>query len=590
MSLPGPEGGSKEAEGAERTEKARELAEGPGREAAEALYRERLAQIWSAALGDDTERAGEFDRFVTAMTDVGAAIPVSEAPQAAGLAGDATTVRVLVSDAVRGADSSTIEQFMRDVLAPTIDRLEREGRVTAEERSDIVGSTLFPLRRDPAAGTLALAVVRHLHTQPPDQRGAGWFATVANMGGVVTGVRDRDRSEAGVAVYHLVLSGLRQTAESSSEFLTGGNARLAVNNSAFNGAAAMADMLQRERLGHSNPAAMRVLRQLKVISGATVRDQGVDRAVGLAVLEALALPADDPVAAITALVDMGAVAGAWQADLTGQARLEAASGTADAATADPRDAAGRLFNAGVSLGRREDRRSPEVVLRRMLLNVLGLRLSLGRSEDVVTDLVEFSGLDCAVNLVAAYNEYRGFEGRPNDAVHDLVRRLVALGSWPPLAGRAPAVDLARLRNVGTEIGISAARTAEAPQLPGPVQSAIDALRVMLDLPAAVEAPVFDTARIVGAMFGGSFEAPSGDGEPLERQVAEVVRFRGDPVRALLIQYEPLAPNAADPIGSGPLVPAGLMARAEWDSLVGRVTAPLASVAPLLRNFVLAIPR
>lgn len=121
-------------------------------------------------------------------------------------------------------------------------------------------------------------------------------------------------------------------------------------------------------------------------------------------LKALQLPINPPTDVVTVVTDMGGLARAWQSSPAGLARLEASSAVATAVTKEPRDSAGRFFNAGVSLIGDAFRNSKMNVRSRLILNALGLRLALLANSDLRAALIEHSGLSCAVNLAGAFSD------------------------------------------------------------------------------------------------------------------------------------------------------------------------------------------
>lgn len=124
-----------------------------------------------------------------------------------------------------------------------------------------------------------------------------------------------------------------------------------------------------------------------------------------------------------------------------------------------------------------------------------------------------------------------------------------------------------------------------PTLATAVDDGVEALRAAISAPSRVVDPVADSATMVAHLFTVIWP-PGPNDEPLEDQILSVVAARRDPTKALMEHYERYAANGQDPIGLGPLVPSGLLTRAEWDQLAKRTLSPLDSIVPALRAFTL----
>lgn len=558
-----------------------------------ALYGERLELIWAAAHSQAEADDREWRVFREAMLRVADVVPLV-GDQATlmvdvgtPLDGNLETVELLVTDEVaRQPDPQALAAFVRNRLAPTMDRLEQTGEGTPERRVDVVVRALSALRGTPAAADLACELLRYLQNQDPAERQAGFYITVANLVMTVSSAGDDFRRVEAAFMYHMVLDGYRSLAAQGDLRELNEPNTSAVSNSAFNVSTDVSTLLRRRREGSSGQE-IGVLRDLKTISASMARLIDVEEAPAAVVVYALGFTKDRAREFLTVLLNLGSLARAWQKTPTGLARLEASSGVADAVRATPEYFAARLFNAGVSLIRAQADDLAPVILSRLLLNALGLRLALHmEQDDLVTALVGLDSLDCAVNFVGAFVEYqRTADPAVASGVEPLVRQLVDLPRWPPLraAGPGPGVALARLASAGERLGMTPTEQVSFPGLPASLNDALDALAAAARAPAAKGDVFLDAARFVGHLFTEVLP-PTEDSSGLQETIDKVLASRGQPVGTLITRYAPYASSPDDPVGAGPLVAAGALERSEWDRVARRLLEPLESIVPALRDF------
>ncbi|MGH3921490.1 MAG: hypothetical protein ACRDTT_01215, partial [Pseudonocardiaceae bacterium] len=499
------------------------------------------------------------------------------------LQGDAETVQLLIANDVRRqSDPTALADYLKGTLALTMRRLEFTGEGTPEQRVDIVMRVLSALRGAPGTAELAGELLRYLHNQPPRQRKSGFYVTVANLGSIVSAAGD-DRPEQEVFTYHLVLAGMRSVAAEDSLSELDGSSATAVSTSAFNVASTVSGLLRRQPTENSEQA-VGVLRDLKTISAATARPIDVEAEQAAELVRALGFETDRPAAFLTVLLNMGVVAQAWQDAPIGLARLEASSGVVEAMV-DPQDAASRLFNSGISLIRAGDGEQSAVVSSRLLLNSLGLRLALGLGSDLVVSLVEMGGLSCAVNLVGAFVDYQtNADPQVARTVEPLVRQLVNLTGLSQLYDtQRGAVGLARLAAAAERLGVTPEGPTSLPDLRSSVQDAVDSLRQARGGPPSADDLLLDTAQLIGHTFTAVLPRDEGS-VGLQQTIEGLVTERDQPVAVLRNRYEKYAGSADDPVGTGPLVPAGVLDRSEWDRLARRLLIPIPTIVPTLESF------
>ncbi|MGH8899671.1 MAG: hypothetical protein ACRDZ4_22240 [Egibacteraceae bacterium] len=557
-----------------------------------ALYEARLELIWAAAHSQTQSDDREWRAFREAMLDVADVVPLV-GDQAAlmvdvgtPLDGNLDTVELLVADEVaRQPDPQALAAFVRNRLAPTIDRLQQTEEGTPERRVDVVVRALSALRGTPPAADLACELLRYLQNQDPAERQAGFYITVANLVMTVSAAGDDFRRVEAAFMYHMVLDGFRSLAAQGSLRELNEPNTSAVSNSAFNVSTDVSALLRRRR-EDSSEQGIDVLRDLKTISASTARLIDVEEAPAAVVVYALGFTTDRAREFLTVLLNLGSLARAWEETPTGLARLEASSGVADAVRATPEYFAARLFNAGVSLIRAQADDLAPVILSRLLLNALGLRLALQLDSDLVTALVGLDSLDCAVNFVGAFVEYQRMAD-PSVArgVEPLVRQLVDLPRWPPLraTGPGPGVALARLTSAGERLGMTPTERVSFPGLPASLNDALDALRAAAHAPAAKGDVFLDAAQLVGHLFTAVLP-PTADSSGQQQTIDTVLASRDQPVGTLIARYASYASSPDDPVGDGPLVAAGVLERAEWDRVARRLLKPLESIVPALRDF------
>lgn len=552
----------------------------------EGRYRTRLLEMWAVVVGLDEER-DEHERertlFIDAMQTVGAVIPAGATEDE--IEGDAAAVRVQVVELVRDAPVQALEDLIRLRLPATIARLDYGGRSTPEDLVDIVATALFPLRQYPAAGTLALALASYVHRQGPGERTPGWYATLVNLGNIITGVK-RPETLAGAAVlYHTALAAIREALISPSTPDPDRMIGFVVRNATFNLAAGMADLAQRSQLP---PGARDVLRDLKAISAAWASERQADQVLAEAVIEGLRLQRTGRVEdVLTVLVDMGALAMAWERVPVNLARLEAASGLAMAATQNDGDPGARLFNAGISLGRDGGNRDQKRTTAQLVVNIIGLRLALMRSDDLVTAMLEYSGLDCAVNLAGAYSRYSEMvqpEDRVLKRLQPLVHQVLALAEFPLLRSRAPAVEVARLKSSASSLAYRVPSSTLAPEIGEHIYPALRVISEAMGMSAPDDNDDLTVdAKLIGHTFGDYLDSgPDTDTADLETNLSDLVSGRSNPEAVLTDRYERYADGSGTTIGPGPLVVAGFIDIDEWRRRVRASQSPRPIIASLSR--------
>jgi hypothetical protein len=554
----------------------------------EDIYGDRLKVIWDAAHVPGQEDEQEWRTFREAMLRVAQTMPLVDADipalavAGAGIEGNIVNVDLTIRDRVRQESSPpAVAAFLKDVLAPTMARLERESQGTPERRVDIIVLALSGLESAPPAADLALELTRYLQTQDPDERGVGYYTTVGSLAGVVALSEERHHQEEAAFLYHLVLRGIRSIAiaESLEDFTT--MASEAVSISAFNLGAIISDLLQRDGKDGSAEGT-KVAQDLNAISVSSTELVQFDDRRAAEIVQALGFQTERATEVATVLEYLGNAARAWDDRPIAAARLAAARGAIIAAAPEPENPASSLFNAGVYLNRSDD--SPPLLLSRILMNALGLRLALVLGPDLVTSLVRLAGLDCAVNLVGAFNRYSRI-GAPDikAAIEPLARKLISLGDWSPLrtAGRDVNADLGRLAVSAEGLGVRSEGEV-SPDLSRSLDDAIDGIRSNTGGPDALDDVVMDSAQLIGHTFAAVLPASATSG--LEETVERVTASRDRPVDILIQRYEDYSNPPDHPVGIGPLQPAGVLESSEWAQLAARLLQPIGSVAPALRAF------
>ncbi|MGH8906865.1 MAG: hypothetical protein ACRD0K_10200 [Egibacteraceae bacterium] len=562
-------------------------------------YRARLELIWEVAHASSGYQfdPGERQAFLDSMVDVLSESPPGEreaaltADMPEAIPGDVGTVELVIDAQVpQLRDPTALERFVRYTVAPTMRRLERRGEGTYEQRVDAISSVLSAVRGTPATADLAWQLVAYLQGQAPEDRGMGFYTTIAILAvslSTVSPAAGGPRNEQAGFCYHLTVEGMRWVAmRDELDELDPASSGI-VSSAAFNLASGISTLFQR-RGGASDPD-LPMLRELKAISAATASPLNIEEQRAADVVQALGFHTDRHVPFATVLSNMGSVTQAWVQTQIGRARLEATSGVVDAASDRPEHPAARLFNAGVSLGRARDAVAQEQVLAilegRFLLNAVGLRIALTLGGDLIEALIRYDGLDCAVNFVATFAEYRRTSGPETlRALEPLTQELLNLTTSARVRQASPPADIGRLLNSAQRLNLTPKQQTDFSALPRMIEQAIEAIRAATNGPALHEDQLLDSARLVRHTFA-TVVPQTPESAHLQQTVDEVVASRDRPVETLIDRYAPYARSPEHPVvGIGPLVPAGVVDPATWDSFVQWLSAPAPSMVPALQRF------
>src|SRR5262249_13427930 len=187
-------------------------------------------------------------------------------------------------------------------------------------------------------------------------------------------------------------------------------------------------------------------------------------------------------------------------------QLEASGAVGSAAVGNTLRAVDLLFNAGISLRAQKEVSNGEmddVLLRaRLLINAAGLNLALTARENLYEALEELDGVDCAINYIDAFVNYRS-TGDVNTvaSVSPLAGEIAYLAKWPLLQTAKRKADLARLERSANALGIMVEVRSSFPGLAPSAQQAIAALRDSFGFESRESGdPVVDTAAVVGNLY------------------------------------------------------------------------------------------
>lgn len=558
----------------------------------EDIYSARLGELWDIA-HEDSQSTERRDRFVQLMleasVDLAILIPDEDVSLPSGaIPGNPQEVDRVIADrlSVVKPDSDELVAFMRSSVAPTIERLERADDGTPETRVDIVARVLFELRGSVPAARLASELYRYLQTQ--GQRSGGFYQTVLNLA-VIVSAAGPERVTESIFLYHAVLAGFRDLS-AGGEGGTEGSLNLVSS-----AASSLARILWRRARSMSNETrtekVLPVLRELRRISAVTCPVPLIDEDLARAVTAALSLDGSlggtPATHALAVVMDMAEMADAWGFDGVTTSDIEACAGVAAAAGGNVLRAVDFLYNAGISLRTRVN--TPEVsaqtmLIARMLVNAAGLRLALAGGQDLFQSLVQLDGIDCAVNFMGTFLEYRPV-GKPEivASLAPLAAAAAQLVTWPPLQRAERRTDIERIERAATALGIRLPAESGLPQLTEPVEVAVAALKSALSLPAQPgEDLPMDTAALVGELYGTVLV--EGAPRQLPSVLAELGAARSNALNVLVDTYARYCGSGPDEVGPGPAVAANLIGEAEWNEVARRLQEPLRSAVPAIREF------
>lgn len=562
----------------------------------EEVYRERLRDFWEAAHRNspNAESAAELEVFLRIMMDASEDLNILVAdeevsPLSVGIiAGNPQEVDLEVAERMSASTGqSELTQFMRSSIGPTIDRLERAGDGTPETRVDIVARVLFELRGSPAAASLACELYRYLQSQV--ERSEGYYQTVLNLAVIVSAAWPEYATES-MFLYHAVLEGFRDLYGGQNVAAGGVSGNEGSRNLVSIASANLAKTLGRrirEFDGDARAKALSVLRTLRTISAVTCPVPAFERSHPRVVAAALGLPTGQPAESLAVLAHMAEMAETWGFESVGTSDLEASGGISAAADDNILRAVDLLFNAGVSLRAQKD--VPEskagVMFRaRLLLNAVGLRLSLESRDDLRESLVDLDGIDCAVNFIGTLVEYKAI-GDPGVVrnLEPLATEVAHFAKWPLLQRARRRTDLTRIERAATLLGIAIETRSTFPTLVPSVRLAIEALRRSFDFPdRGSDDVIVDSADAVGRLYG--LVLFDEDSRQLQPKLVEIVSKRNIAMQVLIESYAEYATTTSADVGLGPAVAAGVVGEADWRRVAGQLRDPVTSIASAIAEF------
>lgn len=556
------------------------------------LYERRLERFWAAAhrSAEVHETVGEWELFKEGMVRLAAlgALVDGESQPIEEIPGDVDDVELLVARRMeRGMTLEEVADFIRTSLATTIDRLEQRREGTPERRTDIIVRALKPLQDFPESAGLGCELMRYMQTQPIEQRLPGYYDTIDDIGALVRAGGDEYRLK-GVFITHVVLNGMRTLVVRSPEVFNR-QALGIVSNSAFR-LASMLSGIFNDRKEQPGERASAVLRNLQAISVATTPVLSIT-ANGPELVQILGFETSHPLEFLTALEDMGSVGPAWQRSRVGQARLTAMSGIIGALAVRKEAAVSRIFNAGIPLVF-EDQAHPtssEALIRAQLLtNTIGIRLALFFGEELFIALTQFSGLNCAVNLIGAFVRYQ----RNPDAIAGvsesflpLIQDILNLTNWTAFQGAGSWVDpsLARFAAASGVLKLSPEPLPSFDHFGDHVEAALDSIRETMSASKLPTNPILDAGELIKTLFTSVLILD--EDEDLSALVEEMISSREDPASVLIERYEEYASSPDGGDGRGPYVVAGVTPSEEWDQLAAQLLhQPRGTIALMLRQF------
>lgn len=570
-------------------------------------YEERLQGVWKVAHGDASPESEDplWKAFRKTMARVieprillsdqvvqtiqaraeAASAGAAQAPgPVEGFPGDVSAVDMLVAAAVERLDGlAAAEYFIQEPLAQTLARLEEAGEGTPEQRVDVVLRAVGAFRGTPGAATLALALFRHLQTQP--ERGPGFFFTVNGLAFLVQAWPTPETLRGALLLLARSLSG-------TITLVTQDPAQLdrlateAIFTASGSSAAAAARLIQQDRR-ELDDTARSLLQDLQAIAAVTARPAPVDdvQARRVAAALGLLLLGSDPASVLRVVSVMGAVSAGWGPHSPDEARLAAYSAVGAAVDGDIDSVAVRLFNAGVALDGSPDGSAPPAVAAQLLLNALGLRWVLDRGDDLASVLLGFhaAGINCAVNFMGTAVQYRDAAPERWSRIEPLVQ---ALGQLPAERGisQEPGheLDLAKVAAAARRLEV---RREGAPETTP--KSTLEAVKHVINAFAGDAERDGDVVVDTAVLVRHAFVAPGLLAQAswgLEPEVKELVAARAEPLELLRKRAAGLVATEEDPTDGRRFVADGIVSAEQWAALTEALLSPLDAVAPLLRAF------
>ncbi len=560
-------------------------------------YAGRVREMWVSAgnepPGPDSGDSGAWDLVMATVSSnislIGAALadPISQAD--AGLPGDARTVQLLVSAAAEQLTAETAPLFISGTLASTVERLQQDiGRteeVTRERITDIVVQGLEPLRGNQRVVPLIPPLLGYLDADRRPRR-IGIYQTVGLVAQLMTGLDDRQSRLMRIFIYHYALMGVWHLLQEPTVPFDNA-ARQVLSVAAGNAGNNLWVILPDRVLGAGGAD---VVRTLRTILAATVRDLPVQENRAAELLSALGLEHSKPRAALTVLDELGTLAGPWTEDAADMARIESSSAvTALAAESAVHQVPARLFNAAVSLQRLAEPDAPGSLRARMLLYTLGMRWAFNLGADLPDALFRLDGLDCAAGFLRALRQYQE-EGHIQQQQQwtSVLGLASALSQVPRLVPRGSPALAARLRNLADSAervripgaaSVTAMNLRELGELTDVTEAAIDALRPSGNTPQLQDL-LLDTATVLRGAFEETLsQARFG----LSDMVDSAIELRNHPREEFLKAYQPFIEPAASGLGTGPPVAAGAASADEWQTMASIMLRDPGSLVPALRQ-------
>jgi hypothetical protein len=572
------------------------------------VYEERLRAIWQATHGGDSppgpdsgdtaawDLVREAVGGVENLTLIGAAVAEqyrrlsagqAGGTQGIGLAGDPSTIELLVSTAIEQLPREEIPAFVSGPLAVTVERLQREvgrnGDMTRERIVDIVLRALEPLRGTAWAARLVPPLLGFLNGERRKPT-IGIYATVAMLAQLTVGLNDRQSRLIRIFLYHYALVGVWRLFE-QGDITFEPQVRQVVSVSAGNAGMNLWQLLP-ERTADGRGAREVLL--LRTILTTTAREMGIGEAQAATILAALGLANPEARAALTVLNEAGALGGPWTSDWLDLAWLESAAAVAAIASGSaPDQAAARLYNAAVSLQAVAEPQAAGPLRARMLLDGLGLRWSLLLGTDVVDALDRLEGLDCASGFLRAVSQYQDEGHDQTEFWPPVIKLAVLLSDLPKRLPRnrpALAAGIAKLAEAARNVRLAGtvARDVGIEELAATTVGAIDALRPSGVSPQAddLQPYLLDTAALIRSVFEEILGRATWG---LRDTIDEMVGLRSNPPEQFISRYQPFTEPPASRLGTGPPVTAGVVSPQEWEDIESALLHDPGSIVPALRQ-------
>ena len=501
---------------------------------------------------------------------------------------------------------AVLRSFLSSVLAPTLQRFERQSTATPEELVDLV---LMPLAshftpRDEGVRHFVAELRNCMDKQALDDRKEGWYQTIAAMGDWLGELTDSAEScHQAIAYYHGVLC--------ACQTLSPRRIGVVANN-----------MAGRLDLLSDHAETRRVCNRLHALSViASFKDsppleddERGDMVVQLFRRFGFAGASEDiskPMAFSHVVLTMANVSNAWinlDATVTGKdgatehdedwlALISALAGTLGAVLNPPEDyrrIAATLFNAGVCFSRLTDTKSmPErqSADSRVVLNALGLVWALRKSNgDMPVALSEMNGLSCTVNLFGAL--LKSGTSLTQDRLVQLRNFARSVQSWRPNIPFEEQLDYRRLDSAWEKLHLGTIDASE----PVPHGQFVEHLQALFSsffdrnwqdlFSLDEEKAAYATAEIAGKTLSyalGSDAMTGFCGELLEL----AMRLSDIASKADGTTWVPFytGRTGTDALSSyeGPLVESGVLDAEQWDSVLKSSNISTPSLYHVLRN-------